>query len=628
LTSARPRLVAPLAFVGFLVLVLDRIGYSFAGSASTVLIVRIQEALDPASYAGDWFLSQPKVYHQNFINLFATLARAIPLEALFLAGQALTYACVLLALYRLTRILFPERREAFFLGVALLVTWGSAGLGNNVLIWTHFTASGLASGIAFLGLAEFVAGRDMRASLLLGVATIFHLLVGGIPMLYIATILLFSLRKPAGFRNAALCALAFLIPAMLSVGPILRFRGALPMPISAEEYVRLFARIRNPHHYIPSSWEPTLWVHFFFPFLLAIPAWVRARRGGPHARVHAILAAMAFWCVIGTVFVEWIPQREITQLQLFRLTYVARALATIAAAVYLLDRESTARWPAAFLILLLVAGSGHTLMIPAALILLGTDSLEPRRVRIALLAAGAALAAAGFAGLAGAPVPRPLAFKASDFTQPALPFAVLAATRFVLTLLRRSTPAVAATPRSTRLAWGAVAALVAASVVHAGQHGPTSRFRATLASSVPEELGDWVRACEWIRRETPPGTLFVTPPYRDGFHLLARRPEVADFKSNPYTDAAIVEWKERIEDLAGGGELSCEGFAECIPFLKERYNTLDATQLAAVGAKYAAWGCVTERDVAGLDAVHREGEVVIYRFDSEAAQALPPRASE
>jgi hypothetical protein len=627
LTLARSRLFAPLAFVGFLILVLDRIGYSFAGSAATVLIVRIQNALDPASYAGDWFLSQPKVYHQNFVNLFATLSRAIPLEALFLAGQVITYACILLALYRLTRLLFPERREAFFLGAALLVTWGSDGLGNNVLLWTHFTASGLASGIALLGLAEFVAGRDVRASLLLGIATIFHLLVGGIPMLYVATILLFSLRKPAGFRNAALCALAFLIPAMLTVGPILRFRGALPVPISAEEYVRLFARIRNPHHYIPSSWEPTLWAHFFFPFLLAIPAWMRARRGAPHARAHAILAAMAFWCAIGTVFVEWIPQREITQLQLFRFTYFARALATIAAAVYLLDRESSARWTVAVLILFLVAGSGYTVMIPAALILLGTDALAPRNARIALLAAGAALAAAGFAGLAGAPVPRPLAFKTSDFTQPALPLAILAATRFVLTLLWRRAPAAPATPRSARLVWGAVAALLAASIVHAAQHGPTSRFRATIASSVPEELGDWVRACEWIRRETPPGTLFVTPPYRDGFHLLARRPEVADFKSNPYTDAAMVEWKQRIEDLAGGGELRCEGFAECIPFLKDRYNALDAAQLAAVGSKYGAWGCVTEREIAGLDAVHREGDVVIYRFDSEA-QALRPGTSE
>jgi hypothetical protein len=61
--------------------------------------------------------------------------------------------------------------------------------------------------------------------------------------------------------------------------------------------------------------------------------------------------------------------------------------------------------------------------------------------------------------------------------------------------------------------------------------------------------------------------------------------------------------------------------------LKERYNALDAAQLAAVGSKYGAWGCVTERDIAGLDAVHREGDVVIYRFDSEA-QALRPGTSE
>ncbi len=644
-----------LLLVGLALLVVERRGYMFVGSAATVLVLLIRHAMNPALLAGDWFLSLPGVYHRNFVRLVAFLASRTSLESVFLVGHVVSMGLILLGLSRLARTLFPRRQGVFLLSVALLVGWGSAGLGENVLIDVIFTAAAFASGIALLGIAEFVAGRPVRAAFLLGVATAFHLLVGGVAMLAVAVALAAGSFRPRGLRTLAESLAAYLVFASFTLVPIVLLRGRLPAVLSSAEYLAYFVGIRHPY-LRASSWSIAEWTTFLFPFALgmwaargalrrepgagagagAVAGAAVVRAGGAGAavagadaaairRAGGFVGAMALVCLASVFFVEVVPVKEAAQLELFRDTFFARAIAVLFAAAYLLGRDEHARWPARLLLFLLVAATGHRLMIPAALLLLATDRNLPRIVAAGAGLLGVAIAVAAIARRFVPGVPEVFAIPGDQIMRAIVPMGILIVVSLAAGNARLGSAGLGGvTLRGARLASGALAVLVVAAAQDVATGSVRARIRTTIPASIPLEIADWARACDWVRRETPRGATFVTPPYRSGFRLLAERPMVADFKDNPFTDAGLVEWRRRLEELAGGRPLACSGFEECEPLLREGYASLDAAALRAIGARYGAWGCVVEREVPGLPVLHSEAGFWVCRLGDSASAASPP----
>lgn len=66
-----------------------------------------------------------------------------------------------------------------------------------------------------------------------------------------------------------------------------------------------------------------------------------------------------------------------------------------------------------------------------------------------------------------------------------------------------------------------------------------------LASS-PEVVDEWLRVCGWIRMNTPPDALFLTPRAQQTFKWYAHRAEVVTFKDVPQDSPSLIEWYDRI----------------------------------------------------------------------------------
>ena len=62
-----------------------------------------------------------------------------------------------------------------------------------------------------------------------------------------------------------------------------------------------------------------------------------------------------------------------------------------------------------------------------------------------------------------------------------------------------------------------------------------------------ENRAAWLDACEWIRRETPADSLWLTPRYSFGFKWWAERAEWAVWKDCPQDAASLVEWRRRLQ---------------------------------------------------------------------------------
>jgi len=61
-----------------------------------------------------------------------------------------------------------------------------------------------------------------------------------------------------------------------------------------------------------------------------------------------------------------------------------------------------------------------------------------------------------------------------------------------------------------------------------------------------DQFADWQAACTWIQKETPPGTLFLTPRESFAFKWMAERAEFVCYKDCPQDAAGILEWNRRL----------------------------------------------------------------------------------
>lgn len=66
-----------------------------------------------------------------------------------------------------------------------------------------------------------------------------------------------------------------------------------------------------------------------------------------------------------------------------------------------------------------------------------------------------------------------------------------------------------------------------------------------LASS-PKVVQQWLQVCGWIRENTPPDALFLTPRAQQTFKWYAHRAEVVTFKDVPQDSQSLIEWYDRI----------------------------------------------------------------------------------
>jgi hypothetical protein len=113
-------------------------------------------------------------------------------------------------------------------------------------------------------------------------------------------------------------------------------------------------------------------------------------------------------------------------------------------------------------------------------------------------------------------------------------------------------------------------------------------FLKTLISgkiiSTPNEQAAEIAA--FAKQHIPPDAIFLTPHNFGFFRLSAERAIVADFKSFPFTDQAMLEWYERINNCYGSPEqLNRSGF-ENEPLMTANYSVLDDIKLEKLQLQY------------------------------------------
>ncbi len=554
-------------------------GYQFGKSNHQVYLLDAFRLADPNLLANDWFTTHTMQYHVAFAWLTVGLMKLRLLESGFLVGHLLTVLGLHVAWLGISRALGLGRRAYvlsvifYYLSFAGFVPGFYKFLQDNC-----FLPSNVAAVAMLWGLWMWLRRRPIAAGAWFGVAGVAHLnyAVVGIG-LWGGLVGLDLLRNPLTrerserFSLFAGSALA-LVPCLANVLWALRLKversGAIPLA----EFVRLYAKLRHPHHYDPSSWPVALWVSFFWVFPFAAIWYLRSRKRQGAERAALDRAGDVALLVSGLLLVSllfagvWYVSATLVQMSLWRFAVYLKLLMCVAAAGWMIG------WPAARRNLTTLAVLGGVIVLMFAFLV--------NDFRVIRAHGGG---------------------KTMDEAAVVLTRSLPALTGVGLSLL--GCGAFFVIEQRGPSAGRRIAALLLAALSVAGlaAAGP-SRLGFNI---LPEETPAFDEMAAWVRVHTPEGAVFLIPPDDTSFRYLARRAAVVSFKHVPQLSAELPEWRDRLRAVLDMKNLSTlpHPFPATLAAVGERYRALPADHLIAVARQYGARYVIADRRLAGEDAL-------------------------
>jgi hypothetical protein len=126
----------------------------------------------------------------------------------------------------------------------------------------------------------------------------------------------------------------------------------------------------------------------------------------------------------------------------------------------------------------------------------------------------------------------------------------------------------------------------------------------------------WVDVCDWIARETPAESLFLTPRLNHSFKWRTGRPEVVSRKDIPQDTRGIIEWDRRIKDIYYyEGPAGVEGPIDSL-------GQLGTKRVHELAQKYGADFVLSDRgQLLSLPRAYWNEEYVVYRTDERTVDA-------
>ncbi len=311
-------------------------GYTYRG---TFMLPYSYQFLDPTLFSRDIaFFS----YDLNFFFLInAYLSKVISYETMFFVGYLISSFLLALGVYLLATTLF-QKKEIGYMAV-LLTLFVKPAISAMTTIWTYYYYKDLAMGIILISLALFLKKRYVWSFIMLGVASLLHILfslyfVAFYGLFFVVT--LFS-PKMAAIRSITpidrrRMLFGFFILTLFISSPIYLILSSEQQVNSASDMETWFQilKMRSFDHFFPSTWI-TNSVVVFIPLLILFLIYLfslyakkkflsdtygEENRGMFRLEVALYFVVCIILGVMAVVFSEVIPVRMLTILQLFRPT--------------------------------------------------------------------------------------------------------------------------------------------------------------------------------------------------------------------------------------------------------------------------------------------------------------------
>ncbi len=549
-------------------------GYGISDQIEQLPIILRQ--FDATYLQNDFFVNAsaefgPRWYFSQWMAGLAGTPERLP--ALFLGLTFLANISISVTSFFFAKKLYHHSNLAGLLAAALVMSVPTFGLGyTSNLYQTLFIESTLS--IPFVFLAILFASHEnlLVGTILAGIAALFHPLFG-----LEGGALLIASHALTAFAHHRKLSKATWQSILLSTGILGMFALLWIIPtlsqtrIASEKFIEIVAFFRHPHHYLPSTFPLTDY-GMALGFLLAFAvAWVW-RRTSPEKPSPAVDFLLAFSSLIlvgflmGYVFVEIIPVRLIVTAQTSRLLFLLK-------------------WVG----LLMIGGSIAQVLTPEQE---GTASLFLISV-LSPITTGVAFGSQFIRPWINQHLPA-----IRLFFEPV--FLLLAILTFLLQFGFRNYLFVIlfiliglfiSFDRKILYAGVFTGTLLLTFVTLFRQTLPLPDFVQTAYEDFDTKLqitysdigGQGRAVADFARNNTPPDSIFLTPPAFGQFRLFANRAIVLDFKAFPFQETAMEAWYTRLTTVYGLPKQT--GFAMLSP-LEKNYSHLTDEKLIHLQQEY------------------------------------------
>lgn len=523
-------------------------GYNYSAGNAEEQLPFIYRALDSSFLTNDFFtntfsLYGPRTFFSEFIAFFA---RLIPLATTLFLLTLIANITIAFISARVSQYFFPRSRFSVFLAAAGILTLKTFWLGYSNIIYRNFLEpEHLAMPLILLGFYLILKRRYIPAALSFGVASFFHALLGLelgwiLFSVVVLDLIVQKLRREPHKTKLLPLGISLLVLGVFSFALLNPY--ILQPSIPADEFIRLVAYVRHPHHYLPSTFETWQYAQAAVYLLgFGFAFWFALKRSGSlqaHKRfLIAIGIITALLCLGGYLFVEVWPSRLWTSAQMFRLPYLLKWFSIVLLTGWAgdmienpSDKESRIMGLSAAIGLVTPVSLAF---VPLALwarnIILPRLKLPQKMLHdVVILVLTLGLAA----------------FYKPEFRTWAC-FLILFSAVWMITFLKaKKVGLIAGT--ALPLAFSALFLLFTSTLT------PPSFLKYELpVFSLYKTTGEVADIANFAKTNTPADAIFYTPPRMGEFRYLAERAIVVDFAAYPFQDLSMREWYQRIADCYG-----------------------------------------------------------------------------
>jgi hypothetical protein len=581
-------------------------GYIFPSQNNFIEVPPVMALLEPELFKNDFYVRDtlqitPRYYYQYLIYLVAKTG--LGLVGAYFFCYLLSFSSFVLGLYTIGKRVGRSKLSAAVLVFLGLFTAGGT-VGYVSLYRTEPIPAVLAMGLTIWGFYFCFAKRWILGYLFFGLASLIQFLVGVLPGMMMAPVLVLDTWKNRNFWRAILPFLILGVLASFVYLPMTISGNANSGIISDREFVYLYGYLRQPHHIILSDFPHREWRNFIFLTLGGILSIANLDSWRSQDKRQLLLPIIVSYLMllVGYIFVEIYPIALVAKLQFARTTPFVQLISLIGLSV-LVNEQYRQRNIALCVLLLMtpVVRNGGTLLFLVVVvftILKATNRLKIVRNRAiaGIIIVGLLLFIALYPPTSSISVMLErvvwkfncflifaLSFLAEEFLEigrkikTKIYFIAITLWLFLLLALLNFLPR-----------------------------------KIAIYSPKDEEL---TRLALRFREHSTKDALVLTPPSLTQFRFYSQRSVVFTFYSSPYTEKGLKEWANRLNAIAG--TISPPLSWRNIDSFYSKRNSSELVQIAKqYGADYILTRSEWHSNINGT-VFDREGNWMVYKIDEK-----------
>ncbi|MEG5014896.1 MULTISPECIES: DUF6798 domain-containing protein [unclassified Microcoleus] len=521
-------------------------GYIFPIGGNFPEVPPIQFMLNPELYKNDYYVQEmvkfnPRYYYYYIIYFLANLGTSIPLAHFIY--QFLAFGSFVLACYAILNIYTNSKLPAAAMAF-LCIAASFTDVGNTLIFSTKSVPSIFAMGFAIWGIYFSLRQKWLTGYFFFGLACLLQFLVGLLPGLMMVPVLFIESVRQRNFKTLILAIALLAAMASIVYVPMLLTGTTSTQTIDNADFVYIHAKVRNPHHILPSNWYLGNWFNFICFIIGGLLCIKNSDLLSKEDKVnfYIIVTTSILGLFLNYIFVEIYPLAFIAKLQLARTVPFAQLIIFIAVA---LTVEQLYREKHIAISLLLLA----VLTLPfRGIIFLGLSVWQtkkyvfPKRYNILLwiLAAGTVIFSLiypvtdSWEIMGDRIISIPVFFSILAF-----PF-ILEKTSLATSIKQTLTHTLALITTATLVC--GIAGILPKPILNVFQ------TRVNI-NAVPRD--DLSKLAVRFSQSSSPDSLVLIPPSVTSFQFFSERAIVVNFKNFPFTEKGIKEWQNRMEAVLG-----------------------------------------------------------------------------